>query len=94
MKKLYFSLSLCLFLGGCAFASSAYLPDGSQGHNISCSGRESSWGACYQKAGEICGARGYQTIEKSGDSSSGLSGNQFGLYGGTYNSRNMLIKCK
>jgi len=47
---------------------------------------------CYEKAGEICGSKGYEVLEKSGDQGAVLSGNQFGLYGGSVINRSMIIK--
>lgn len=79
-------------MGGCATASKTYMPDGQEGYNITCSGSMLNWGMCYEKAGKLCGSKGYEIIEKSGDQGSMVSGNQFGLYGGSIINRNMLIK--
>ena len=94
MGKISCLLLLCFAVVGCATASQTYLPSGEQGHNITCSGTALNWGHCYEKAGEICGARGYDIVDKSGDQGATFAGNRFGLYGGSVIQRSMLIKCK
>ncbi len=81
-------------LGGCASSRKVYTPMGTPGHSITCSGSALNWGMCYEKAGQLCGERGYEVIEKTGDKGVVLSGNQFGLYAGSVITRNLLIQCK
>ena len=81
-------------LSGCATSSQVYTADGKRGHSINCSGSALNWGMCYEKAGEICGAKGYEVLQKSGDQGTVVSGNQFGLYGGSVMNRSMIIQCK
>jgi len=50
-------------LVSCAGLRTTYLSDGSKGYAISCRGFLNTWDACLVKAGRICGARGYETIE-------------------------------
>jgi hypothetical protein len=80
-------------LAGCATSSVTYLPDGGEGHSIECSGTALSWAKCEQKAGEICKTAGYEVLSRTGDSQSTIGGGQFGVYGGTYQTRSMLVKC-
>jgi hypothetical protein len=87
-------LLLPLLLVGCATSKTTHLPDGSEGHSIDCSGAARTWNACYEKAGEICGARGYDVVDKLGDEGTVVSGNDAGVYGGTVQTRSMLVKCK
>jgi hypothetical protein len=94
LQMRYLTLILVLLIGGCATSSRTYLPDGSQGHSITCSGSALNWGMCYEKAGQLCGSGGYNIIERSGDSNSMISGNQYGIYGGSVQSRNLLVHCK
>jgi len=94
MRKVAIYISIALLLSGCATASKTYTSDGKEGYNITCSGSALNWGMCYEKAGEICAQKGYEVLEKSGDQGSTMSGNQFGLYGGSIINRNMIIKCK
>lgn len=85
---------LALFLlGGCATASKTYLPSGEQGYSITCSGSALTWGHCFEKAGELCGAKGYTVINKSDEQGAVVGGGQYGVYGGSTFQRNMLIRC-
>jgi hypothetical protein len=82
MNKLIL-LSIAVLSSGCApVASMVRLPDGGEGFAVSCSGNMRSWASCYQAAGEKCGARGYDIINKATDSSIDSA------------TRSMLIKCK
>jgi hypothetical protein len=87
---------ICLFVllvAGCAVnASKIYLPSGEEGYNITC--YKVTWGHCYEKAGELCGARGYEVIVRSDDKGAAVFANQYFLYGGTTDQKSMLIKCK
>lgn len=55
-----------LILAACATSSEMYAPNGSKCYWIDCSSKYkvSSWGACYQKASELCGNSGYTRQEK------------------------------
>lgn len=92
--KLAATISGALLLSACATSTSTYLPDGSRGHSIVCSGSALSWAQCEQKAGEICKDAGYDLLSKSSDSNASVAGGQFGLFGNSSNSRSMLIKCR
>jgi len=94
MRTVAVYLSIVACLSGCATASKTYTSDGKEGYNITCSGSALNWGMCYEKAGDICGTKGYEVLAKSGDQGAMVSGNQFGLYGGSVINRNMIIKCK
>jgi hypothetical protein len=50
---------------------------------------------CYEKAGAVCGEKGYIIIDRSGDESgTTVVANQYGLYGGSMTNRSLIIKCK
>lgn len=49
---------------------------------------------CYEKAGELCGTRGYDVIGQGGDRGVAVSAGQFGGFGGSVISRNLLVTCK
>lgn len=74
-------LVIAVLAGGCATASRTYGPDGSQAFAIDCSGVSVNWGMCNDKAGKLCGTRGYEVINQSGDQ-------------GPVINRSLLIKCK
>ena len=94
MRITYMLLLILVLLGGCATVKKTYTSDGKEGYSITCSGSALNWGMCYEKAGEICGVKGYEVLEKSGDQGAIVSGNQYGFYGGSVINRNMIIKCK
>ena len=94
MKKILVILLFVSILGGCATAKQTYTADGQKGYSINCSGSALNWGMCYEKAGEICGEKGYIVLEKSGDTGAIVTGGQFGLYGGSVINRSMIIRCK
>lgn len=94
MRLMVLGVTVVMALGGCATATKTYTADGREGYNIDCSGDVANWGTCYEKAGEVCGARGYNILERAGDQTGAVVGNEFGLYGGTVASRNLIIACK
>jgi len=85
---------ISLSLVGCATAKKTYTSDGQEGYVITCSGSALNWGMCYEKAGQLCGEKGYVVLEKMGDQGAMVSGNKFGLYGGSVINRSLIIKCK
>jgi hypothetical protein len=87
-------LGALLVLGGCASSSKTYTADGREGYSLNCSGTARNWGACLEKAGDLCGTRGYDVLERSGDEGAVVSANQYGAYGSTTRTRTMLIACK
>lgn len=94
MKLSLALLSVTLILNGCAMSSKTYTPDGREGYSIECSGSALSWGRCLEKAGSLCGARGYEVLERSGDEGSVVGAGQYSMYGGSVITRTMLIVCK
>lgn len=101
-------ISLILGLGGCAISKDMYLPDGSKGHNISCDGSANSIANCFQKAGEICGAKGYVLLNREGEGipfgygtgSANANANAVSAQGayvsqvGMFVNRSIFVKCK
>lgn len=85
---------LLVLLAGCASSKSAYLPDGSKGHSIDCSGTARSWGMCYEKAGELCKEAGYEVVGGGSDRGAIVGGTSASFGGGTTISRSMVIRCK
>lgn len=106
MKLRVAAILACGILAGCASSSQTYAPDGRQAFTLNCSGLARSWDACLQKAGELCATKGYDIIDRSGESgfmmgggsSAGYAGNSGsaggGFFGGTTQHRTMLISCK
>lgn len=92
MRKVILIISIMVFLGGCATASKTYTSDGKEGYSINCSGSALNWGMCYEKAGELCGTKGYEVLEKSGDTGAMVTAGQHGFLGGSVINRSMIIK--
>jgi len=92
--KLAIVILVTSLLAGCATSSKTYTADGRVGHSINCSGTARSWGMCEEKAGELCGTRGYSILSKHEDSGfTAKIGNGHAFAGSTI-SRSMLIACK
>lgn len=103
-------LLLCIMLAGCASASHTYGPDGRDAYSLNCSGAARTWGMCLEKAGDLCGTRGYEVLQASSEegfiaaanAGASISGNRANFAGsgssaffaGTTHSRSMLIACK
>jgi len=47
-----------------------------------------------KSAGDICGERGYDILDKSTEDMAVIGGNTSGFAGGNTNERSMLIACK
>jgi len=85
-------LMIVAFVSGCATSKKTYTSDGREGYSINCSGSALNWGMCYEKAGELCGSKGYEVLEKSGDTGAMVTAGQYGLFGGSVINRSMIIK--
>jgi hypothetical protein len=84
-------------LAGCSSTSTlTYLPSGETGFAINCSGGDASesWGECYKRAGETCGAYGYDVISKDVDTGATSGGSLGGIFGANVKNRSMVIRCK
>jgi len=53
---------MAVTLVSCSDLRTVHLADGTQGYQISCKGFLNSWSSCLEKAGQLCLARGYNTI--------------------------------
>ena len=87
-----------LLVAGCATASQTYLADGRLGYSINCPGAANSWGSCLQRAGEICGPKGYDVVDQSGRATpfviANANANGGMATGGSIVTRNLMIACK
>jgi hypothetical protein len=84
-------------LAGCSTSSTlTYLPSGETGFAINCSGSDASesWGECYKKAGEACGAYGYDVVSKDVDNGATSGGSLGGIFGANVKNRSMIVRCK
>lgn len=103
MESLFFIrvaglMILILGLSACAIATQTYLPDGSQGYSISCDGAGVGINVCYEKAGELCGAGGYDLIDREGQivpyGVATASGGQAFISYGSFNTKSIMIHCR
>jgi hypothetical protein len=60
------ALALLALLGGCTTAKDIYLPNGTKGYDIRCDGLGNRMENCFQKAGDICGPKGYDQVNPQG----------------------------
>ena len=94
MRVAILLMIIAIFAGGCATSKKTFTSDGREGYSINCSGSALNWGMCYEKAGELCGAKGYEVLEKSGDRGAMVTAGQYGLFGGSVINRSMIVRCK
>jgi hypothetical protein len=91
-------VAACLAAGGCATTRQSYAPDGRPAYTLNCSGLARGWDKCFSAAGNICGARGYDVLDRSDESAAmGTAAGSGRSYGGSFaktNERSMLIACK
>lgn len=83
--------ALAVFLPGCASSSKTFGPDGREIHVLNCSDWARSWSMCLERAGELCGANGYDVLDRSGETSGYLIS---GSSASPLISREMAIACK
>lgn len=75
-----------LGLTACASATKTYAPDGREAYNLNCSGTARNWGMCNQKAGEICGSKGYDVVTRIGEQGAMVNGSSNSSMSGAGNS--------
>ena len=63
-----------LSVSACATSTAMYAPDGKEMLAISCHGSAVSPSACFEKAGGICGAKGYDILASDGSATPISSG--------------------
>ena len=91
---------LAMTLIGCAVSKEIYLTDGSKGHSISCDGAALGMNTCFEKAGDLCGPRGYDQLNRDGQiiptgvRGSGVSGNNLGFEDGMAITQSIMIRCR
>lgn len=94
MKKLFVIFVAIGFLSGCATSSKTYGPDGREAYTIDCSGLGGTWGMCLTKAGDLCGAKGYDLLTSAGDKGLVAVADPNQAFMSSTISRNLLVSCK
>src|SRR6516225_2604940 len=91
--------ALLSLLSGCVSSQETFTADGSKGHVINCTpgwtggivgsiaNANTNWGTCFQRAGEICGARGYTVLARSDEPGFTAHVSQYGGFANTTNNR-------
>lgn len=70
MTRWIFAPLTAVALTGCflpAPASKTFGPTGKPGYSINCPGLMNNWGACYERAGDLCGVQGYDIVVLNGE---------------------------
>lgn len=93
-KSLLIYAAFIAALSGCANASHTFTPDGKDAYNINCSGGARNWGACYEKAGDLCGRAGYDILTQVGEGGTVIGGSSSGFFGGSTHARTLVVSCK
>ncbi|WP_297324307.1 hypothetical protein [Nitrosomonas sp.] len=105
-RALFVFIFFVITLQGCATSREVFLADGTKGHNVNCSGSGLNYSNCLEKAGEICGARGYHILNQQGDAvplsaairefsaSARTASVGYLAQSGSIVTRNLFIKCK
>lgn len=75
-------------LSGCVVSRPIYTPDGRKSTLIDCSGWANSWGGCQERAGSLCGARGYDVADQREETV------YIGIYQQAKPIRQMTIACR
>lgn len=96
--RLVVIFAVILTISACAIAKKSYLPDGSEGYSISCDGAAVGINVCFEKAGDLCGARGYDIFSREGQFvpfgfGSATTGQAFVTYG-SFNTKSIMIRCR
>lgn len=95
MKKHIITSGLvALAASGCVVTKQTYGPDGSAAYSMNCSGIAMSWASCYEKAGALCGARGYNVLAVNGETGAVIVANPQSAFGSTVINRTMMVSCK
>ena len=93
--KLMLCLATTASLFGCVSIDNVYLADGSVGHEISCDGRELSIETCFEKATELCGISGFETVTREGISTGrSIAKGSTDSNSGPFATRSILVRCK
>jgi hypothetical protein len=98
LSRVGIALACLIELAGCASVKESYGPDGRKAYALNCSGTARGWDKCFAAAGNICGAAGYDVLDKSSEAmsvatASGGNGS-FGASAVKTAERTMLVSCK
>ncbi len=81
-------------LNACATATQVDVAEGQRGYRVDCSGDDLTWSLCYQEAGQICGPKGFEILDKTGGTGVVIAGVEYAAYGEPRSRRSLLVKCR
>jgi hypothetical protein len=84
MKRIAVAAAVACCLSACATVKESYAPDGRKAYALTCSygGMAGGWDKCFAAAGNICGAAGYDVLDRRGEKTSMAYGSaNSSLYG-------------
>ncbi|MCG7755839.1 MAG: hypothetical protein LZF64_05755 [Nitrosomonas sp.] len=105
-RPLSMLIVVAAMLQGCVTSKEVFLADGTKGHNINCGGSGMNYSNCLEKAGEVCGTRGYHLLNQQGEvvpfsqairelgANAQSSSVGYSITSGATVTRNLFIKCK
>ena len=94
MRLLTVTVLLALALSSCATSKLTYLPDGKEGYSINCSGAAVPINACFEKAGALCGSRGYNVYDRNNQIIPAGAATKDFTHFGAFNTKGILIACR
>lgn len=92
--KLTLPIFLVILLAACATSKEIDVAEGQRGYSIDCSADRLNWSLCYEKAGQICGEKGFEILDRTGGTGVVVDGVQYGIYAESGQNRSMIIKCR
>jgi hypothetical protein len=105
-NKIVVVSSLTLLVASCAMVKETHMPDGRKGYSISCDGAAVGINVCFEKAGELCGAKGYEIINREGQvipyghGAANVQGNTTSVQAssyvtyGAFNTKSIMVICR
>ncbi len=81
-------------ISGCATVKETYSQDGKKAYTLNCSGTARGWDKCYSSAGDLCGTKGYNIMQKSSEDLTAIGGNAYSFGGAKTKERTMMVSCK
>lgn len=92
--KLILPISLLALLTACASSKEIEIAEGQRGYSVDCSGNALNWSLCYEEAGDVCGEKGFEILDRTGGTGIVVRIGDAGYYGESGPERSMIIKCR
>lgn len=92
MKKSIIIILICA-LSSCATVSKTYTASGQPAYSLNCSGTARGWDTCLKAAGDLCGTKGYNILDRNSEGTATAQWTTSGFFASQSNERSMLITC-